>query len=288
MKNRLYIEPIARGFRIVSFFLAACGGGSTSRDLSTPTPDTTAFSDPDTAHDTNPVPPPTPAPVPEPEPEPTPETRAEFLCTQVIGFSQTAQWYKGVTDARANPFAAALLRGFQAIIDNGRWQLLWQNGAGVEWWSDPDFEGWNRPLEAPCIQRSVSPDRALLTISGDLGDVVNDPQVWADEIDRAVTTITIKYPDVRQVILQPVVGGPDDAVCNSPRGRGQVRASVNHPVIDQAIALVAQAPSTAVQVLIGFSPTVADCADYGDGKGHFTEAGADRVGRDIGRFYSRF
>ncbi len=258
--------------------LAACAGGLTSQDLSTPTADTAASSGPETALVANPAPPPTPVP----------ETRAEFLCTQVIGFSQTAQWYKGVTDARANPFDAASLRGFQSIIDNGRWQLLWRNGAGVERWSDPDFEGWNRPLEAPCIERSVSPDRVLLTISGDLGDVVNDPQVWADEIDRAVTTITVKYPDVRQVILQPVVGGPDDAVCNSPQGRGQVRASVNHPAIDQAIAVVAQAPSTAVQVVIGFSPTVADCAEYRDGKGHLTETGADRVGRDIGRFYSRF
>jgi hypothetical protein len=205
----------------------------------------------------------------------------------VIGFSQTAHWYQGRAETAEGQSSRGALRGFQAIVNNDHWQLLWQGGAGVEEWSSPDFDGWSQPVVSPCAEMTASPDRVLLTISGDLGNDVSVAQAWADEIDRAVTTITMKFPDVRQVVLQPVVGGPDDSLCTTPEGR-RVRASANHPVIDQAIAIVTENSSVAVEVVVGFSPTVTDCADYRDALGHLTDTGNDVVGRNIGRFYSDF
>jgi hypothetical protein len=204
----------------------------------------------------------------------------------VIGFSQTAQWYQGRAETDGQS-ATGEPRGFEAIVDNNHWQLLAKGGAGVEEWSNPDFEGWSRSVVSPCAERTASPDRALLTISGDTGSGPGSEQVWADEIDRAVTTITTKFPEVRQVILQPVVGGPDDSLCISPEGR-RVRASANHPVIDQAIAIVIQNPSVAVEVIAGLSPTVTGCTDYRDSQGHLTDTANDVVGRIIGRFYLDF
>jgi hypothetical protein len=198
-----------------------------------------------------------------------------FACSQVIGFSQTGQWYTGESNTD--------LAGFQAIVNNDRWQVLFRGGAGVEEWSDPNFVGWDVPLLAPCVDSADKPDRVILTISGDIGNVVNDPQVWADEIDRAITTITLKYDSVRQVLLQPVVGGPNDSLCTFDNQ--EVRASVNHPVIDQAIERVVANHSVGIAVAAGFSPTVADCSDYRDTLGHLTEMASDAVGRKIGLFY---
>ena len=198
-----------------------------------------------------------------------------FACSQVIGFSQTNQWFTGASSTD--------LAGFQTIVDNDRWQLLFNGGAGVEKWSDPNYPGWDRPLQAPCVDSAEKPDRVILTISGNLGDLMSDPQIWADEIDRAITIITLKYDSVRQVLLQPVVGGPNDSVCTF--NNQEIRASVNHPVIDQAIERVVTNHSVDVAVAAGFSPTVAVCSDYRDTLGHLTPMASDAVGREIGLFY---
>ena len=275
---------------VLSMGLGACGGGSSAQQPARATdpvaaPDITLNTIPETTE-----PAPAPAPYSPPEnsgPVPGPITTSPFVCTQVIGFSQTSQWFYGLVDPAANLSDPVPLGGFQAVIDNHHWQLLWQGGAGIEEWSNPGFSGWNGEVKEPCRQKANSPDRVLLTISGDLGMAfrIIDPQVWADEIDRAVTTIVSKYPGVLQVILQPVVGGPDDAICISSEG-GEVRASANHPVIDEAIAIVARSSSSPVEVVVGFSPNVTDCSDYLDKLGHLTDNGKDAVGRIIGAFYN--
>jgi hypothetical protein len=214
-------------------------------------------------------------------------TNIIFACTQIIGFSQTAQWYRDWEWSQDE--SSTVYPGFQAIVDNDRWQLKWAPGAGVEEWSDPNFLPWSRGIEvliAPCVHSPDKPDRVVLTISGDLGNVVNDPQVWADEIDRAITTITMKIDSVRQVLLQPVVGGPNDGVCTIDNQT--VRASVNHPFIDQAIDLVVIDHSADVAVAAGFSPTVADCSGFADPLGHLENMAGDTVGRKIGLFYRQF
>jgi hypothetical protein len=291
-----------------ALMLTACGGGDAASPpaadapgggINTPSSETFAdpiavpitetVPEPDTSPDPGSLPAPPPATDGAPSPsDPVPDSgsAAAFACTQVIGFSQTAHWYQGLAEGGGRSRGEAL-RGFQAVIDNDRWQLLWQAGAGVEDWSNPDFDGWNEPLVSPCAEMAGSPDRVLLTISGALGNAPNSEQVWADEIDRAVTTVTLRLPSVRQVILQPVVGGPGDGLCRTPDGQ-TVRASANHPVIDRAIAAVAQRPSVAVEVVVGFSPTLTDCAGYDDALGHLTDSGNDAIGRTIGNYYSDF
>ncbi|MCI0366446.1 MAG: hypothetical protein L0219_21495, partial [Phycisphaerales bacterium] len=188
---------------------------------------------------------------------------SQFECTQVIGFSQTNQWYTA---------------GFESAVDNSRWQLLWNGGASINLWADPNYEGWSRSLVSPCGQGQGSPDRVLLTISGDFQ---NDPNWWAQQINAVIAVIRSKYPRVRQIILQPVVGGPNNGQCLF---NGQVvRASSNHPVIDAAIALVAGG-----SVMAGLSPEVRSCADYSDATGHLTPAATGPIGASIGQFYATF
>ncbi len=198
----------------------------------------------------------------------------EFKCTMVIGFSQTRQWFSDVTD-------------FEEVVGNDKWELLWQKGAAIDRWADPNFSGWNKSIDSPCGENPNSPDRILLTISGSTN---SDPTWWANEIRAAITVIRDKYPSVRQIILQPVIGGPDDGECFF---NGQkVRASVNHPVIDQAISMVVGG-----DVVAGMSPEVISCDDFRDAKGHIksqyytpeeTDEQLKAISRKMGEFYAKF
>ena len=68
-------------------------------------------------------------------------SQTEYECTQIIGFSQTSNWY-GNNGAH---FEGA------AGIDPDRWQLLWHPGAGVENWADPDYDGYDPAATYPVL-----------------------------------------------------------------------------------------------------------------------------------------
>ena len=164
-------------------------------------------------------------------------------------------------------------------MGNSRWQLLWKPGSGVDLWRDPNFDGWTRKIESPCTQRSTDPDRVVFTVS--TKGYVSDVNWWATNIAAAANTIRQKYPNVQQIVLQPVVGGPNNGPCFY--NGDQVRATFNHPFIDQAIAQLVGG-----DVVAGMSPEVRTCADYVDGVGHFVTSARPEIGRIIGEFYVNF
>jgi hypothetical protein len=186
-------------------------------------------------------------------------------CTQVIGFSQTLQWYQegGV---------------FESVVDDARWQLLGRGGASIDQWQNPDYEGWSDPLYSPCANGSAAPDRVVLTVSGIYGA---DEDAWVAAIAPVVTVIETKYPSAAEILLQPVVGGPGHADCFF---QGElVRASWQHAHIDAAIARL-----VAGHVAAGASPEVGSCDHYIDQVGHLTDAGGRAAGASIGAFYAAF
>jgi hypothetical protein len=185
-----------------------------------------------------------------------------YSCTEVIGYSQTRQWYFG---------------GFASAVDTSAWQLRARDAAAVEFWADPGFAGWDPSnVLTRCAQNSGRPDRVVL-------DVTNDYQTdvgwWTDQISTAVATIRRKYPGVRQIVLEPVVGGAGGGQCQF-NGK-VVRASFNHPYINQAIANVADA-----DVVVGAAPRVRTCGDYADDIGHLAGDAPVAVGRSIAEFYA--
>ena len=117
----------------------------------------------------------------------------------------------------------------------------------------------------------------VLTISGDAG---SDVSRWEAAITDAVSQIRSQHPSVREVWLQAVVGGPGEALCFW-NGQ-QIRASYQHPYIDQAIGQVAAADPG---VIAGYSPEVPTCSAYRDNLGHLDSAYHDVVGADIGSYY---
>jgi hypothetical protein len=181
-------------------------------------------------------------------------------CTLVIGFSQTNQWFTA---------------GFEAVVPDARWQLLWNGGAGVDRWRSATYSGWSNALVSPCAAGSSAPSRVVLTISGPYG---SDEAAWAQAITATVTVIKAKYPAAKQILLQPVVGGPGHKDCLT--GSTKIRASWQHKHIDAAIAKVVGGPLSA-----GFSPEVTACGDYKDSLGHLTTAGAAAAAKAIGAYY---
>ena len=156
------------------------------------------------------------------------------------------------------------------------------SAAGVDRWRDPDYRGWSRPLVSPC-PGDEPPGQVLLSVSGQYG---SDEKAWAEAITATVENVREKIPSARQIILQPVVGGPDGEPCRTPRG-GRVRASWQHRHIENAIGqVVNKYEGEAIRVVAGYSPRVRTCADYSDGLGHLKPEAAEAIGRMIGEYYA--
>jgi hypothetical protein len=185
----------------------------------------------------------------------------DFSCTEVIGYSQSMQWY----------FA-----GFQEQMGRGRTQLRWQGGGAIDNWADPGYAGWSGSGRVNgCSSNAERPDRIILDVSDGFHDEVG---WWVGQINTVLGLIRARYPNARQIVLQPVVGGPGGGSCQI--GGQPVRAASNHPVIWQAINQVAGG-----DVVAGAKPTVRSCGDYADSTGHLTDQAKGPIGTNIGQFY---
>lgn len=196
-----------------------------------------------------------------------------YDCTMVIGYSQCGRipggWYVAGKDS---------ISDFEQAVDNDKWELLWAGGGGVDKWKDPDYSGWNNAIISPCSSNSNSPDRILLSVSGPHG---TDITTWVNDIDSTVSVIRFKYPAAKEIILQPVVGGPSHQTCFN--GVDSVRASWQHAYIDSAIAIVAAKDP---DLSPGCSPEVLTCSDYTDSKGHLDSIAAAIIGSNIAAWFN--
>jgi hypothetical protein len=193
------------------------------------------------------------------------QTGSGFVCTEIVGFSQTESWYRA---------------GFISSVSNpGAWQLRWFSGGSIDQWADHSggFTGWDsRYLVTQCAQNSSRPDRVVLNVSGDYR---NDPGWWAQQTSLAIDNVHKKYANVRQIVLQPVVGGPAGGQCQYA-GK-VVRATYNFAYIQQGLARLVGG-----DVVTGPAPTVRTCADFADDVGHLVQDGRVAVGQSIAQSYA--
>ena len=226
------------------------------------------------------TPPPTPSPTPpptvtpQPTPTSTPGSGGAFTCTQFVGYSQTNNWF-----GDAN--------GFRVVsgLDARRYEMLWNGGGAVLYWADPGYAGWNNGVAFPCATNAYAPDRVVMDVTEDF--YLDDPANGgvsrvATDIRNVIATIRARYPSVRQIYVQPVVGGPGGSTCVV--GGVNVRASVNHPYISQAIDQVIAQGTPGFDVRRGPNPTVSSCSGYADNIGHLADGGT--VGQAIGNWYA--
>lgn len=204
--------------------------------------------------------------------------QSQWTCTQVIGYSQTAQWFLGGDQDGATA-------AFELAVGDDNWQLQACGGAGVQRWADPEFSCWSSQIRSPCANGTLAPDRFMISISdGGLAD--DDVDGWRDAIQGTIDALRINHPQVQLIILQPVVGGPNDGPCfrggDGPPAQ-QVRATRNHPTIDLAIQQLVGG-----DVIAGMSPEVRTCDDYTDGVGHLIFEAEAAIGAIIGAWYAQF
>ncbi len=183
-----------------------------------------------------------------------------FACTEVLGFSQSMQWYSGAS--AAGPGAVDSGRGRAGGRMNRPvgdflpgWQARFTGGASVERWVDPDYTGWTGVAVSPSRCEQAAVDRVLFQVSGAARDV----DEWASDVRKVVALIRQKYPKVREILLMPVVGAPEGQCQN-------IRAAANYPAI---VAAIRQVAGTGI-VRAGVAPVVTDCSWFADGMGHLT------------------
>lgn len=198
-----------------------------------------------------------------------------FACTQVLGFSQSMQWYAGRSftahvDENSRPDLSALSP--DAFLPG--WQGRFLMGAAVERWTDPDFPGWsgaNRLVhETPAHCERDEAGRVVFNVSG----ADRSPQAWTAAVDSVAALIPVKFPAVREIVMQPVVGAPEGECTD-------VRAARNHPVIVEGIRRAADRG----RITAGPSPRVAGCDQFSDALGHLTVEGAEQVRRTLREHY---
>jgi hypothetical protein len=66
----------------------------------------------------------------------------------------------------------------------------------------------------------------------------------------------------------------------------EVRASRNHPIIDDAIAIAVAGADASV--MAGASPEVRSCDDFSDSVGHLVDTSEGPIGGTIAQFYLFF
>lgn len=196
-------------------------------------------------------------------PTPSVTPPGTFTCTEIVGFSQTAQWSLEVSD-------------FQDAVGDGAWQVRWAPGGAIYFWADPEYGGWDGAAESPCANGADAPDRIVLTITSQ--EYESDASTFVPWIEDAVDAAESRYPSVTQVVLQPVIGGPGNGSCE--QAGTEVRATHNHPLIDAAIAQVVGG-----EVVAGPSPEVRTCDDYSDNVGHLVDGARGPIGLAIADAY---
>ena len=171
-------------------------------------------------------------------------------------------------------------------MNGSLYQILWQNGGAVHYWADPNDGIWSSNfLDSRCDSSSNTPDRVIMDVTEDF--FIDDPSNGgvarvAQDIRNVIATLRSRYSaSLRQIYLQPVVGGPGGSTCTV--GGSRVRASVNHPFITQAIDQVLAEGSGGFDVRRGPITRLGSCSGYADDIGHLVNPGP--IGQSIGTYY---
>lgn len=189
---------------------------------------------------------------------------ADYACTQVLGFSQTLEWYGGLSlaDHMARKSSPELHAG--AFLPG--WQGIFFVGASIGKWLDLDFRAWSGTEDATheaaahCSRDEV--DRVVFNVSGE----ERSADEWAQAVALVAIRIRENFPAVRTIVMQAAVGAPEGEC-------GEIRTARNHPEIVKGIRRAAARN----KISEGPAPKVADCDHFRDRLGHLTAEGAEHV-----------
>lgn len=194
--------------------------------------------------------------------------------TEILGFSQTYQWYTGqpfafpISDPTFGPQKIFLskYRPFAGC------QARFGFGGDLTKWKDPDFIGYTGHVVHNLQQDRTGITRLIFNISGES----RTGEDWQGDIENVIEILLGKYPNLAELYLQPVIGGIDPAA--------NVRCVKNHPHILAAIkTIVNRSPHALLKV-----GAVIELPSewFSDTIGHLTIAGAEIAKKLIFEFYN--
>ncbi len=172
-----------------------------------------------------------------------------YTCTMMIGIQATEEWYD---------------HGFESMVDNSKWELVWVHSGFVELWANPSDPVWSTQITSPCAQNASKPDRVIfLALNFDY----DTPAQWNPVVAAAVANIEAKYPSAKRIELRSFIRAPGNQACpQAPAPRSTIT-----PAEDEALALAAAADPTRVFVAPKFEAKT--CGEYSSNPPHPSPAG---------------
>jgi hypothetical protein len=172
-----------------------------------------------------------------------------YTCTMMIGIQATEEWYD---------------HGFESMVDNSKWELVWVHSGFVELWADPNDPVWSTPITSPCTQDATKPDRVIfLALNFDYDTATQ----WNPVVAAAAANIKAKYPSAKRIELRTFIRAPGNQACpQAPAPRSTIT-----PAEDDALALAAAADPTRVFVAPKFEAKT--CGEYSSNPPHPSPAG---------------
>ncbi len=199
---------------------------------------------------------------------------AQNTATEILGFSQTYQWYTGqpfefpVSDPTFKP-QQAFLSEYEVFADC---QARFGFGGDLTKWRDETFVGYEGHVVHNITKGRGEITRLIFNVSGEARTVAE----WEADIEDVVEILLRKYPNLQELYLQPVIGGMD--------ATSNIRAVKNHPRILEAIEAVVARSSTGV--LRRGAEVQLQNEDFSDMIGHLTSQGAQKARALIFKFYN--
>jgi hypothetical protein len=182
-------------------------------------------------------------------------------CTRVLGFSVTVQWFWD--------------GGFEALVPDNRWELLASGGYDLHRFADPSDPIYHDGVR---VQSSCgTPTRAFLQIAYLGFEHATNEQIAAG-LSAAIRNIRSTWPTIEDIVVMPIVGGPNHSVCTMPDGR-VVDATKMHTPLDEVIA-------DADGIVVGPDLLVSTCEHFRDGMGHLSGGGPAEIARQVADFAS--
>jgi hypothetical protein len=190
----------------------------------------------------------------------TPPTSA-FTCTLLIGIQATEEWY---------------IAGFETMVDNTRWELMWYHSGFVELWANPNDPVWATAITSPCAANADKPDRVIFVTLNYLNDTL---AFWSPNVNAVVANIQAKYPSAKRIELMTFIRAPGNMACpQAPAPRSTIT-----PAQDQSMAMAAAANPGLVFVAPQFE--AASCNQYSSNPPHPTAAGATAWATMMANYY---
>ncbi len=185
----------------------------------------------------------------------------DYACTLMIGIQATWEWWEV---------------GFENMVDNAKWELIWVHSGFVELWADPADPVWSTAVTSPCAQNPGKPDRVIfLALNFDYTTAAE----WDPVVISAVNNIKTKYPSARRIELMSFIRAPGDNACpQAPAKRSAIT-----PAQDDAMAMAAAANPGLVFVAPKFEAKT--CSEFNSNPPHPSPAGATAWATMMANYY---